>query len=79
MRIERLLDPAGNADEGNLDVEVSGGSDGAVHDRRRRMVAAHRVNGDGNHLSQALTDLRIYEFTNLLINPPIQIRKFVNS
>jgi hypothetical protein len=25
---------------------VAGGSDGTVHDCRRRMVAAHRVNGD---------------------------------
>jgi len=49
MRVERLLDPGGDADECNLDVEMARGSDRAVHDRRRRMVAAHRVNGDADH------------------------------
>jgi hypothetical protein len=33
-----------------MDVEVAGGSDRAVHDCRRRLVAAHRVNGDVDHL-----------------------------
>ena len=54
--IERLFDRGGRADERELDIEVAGGGDGAVHDRRRRMVAAHRVNGDVGSDCDAICD-----------------------
>jgi hypothetical protein len=43
-----------------LNVKVTGGGDGAIHDRGRRMVAAHRINGDADHLNAGID-----EFTNL--------------
>jgi hypothetical protein len=47
--VERLVDRGWRADEREVDIQVAGRGDCAIHDRRRRMVAAHRVNGDVDH------------------------------
>src|SRR6185503_3085385 len=48
VTVERRRDRGGDANEEYPEVEVTGGSKGAVHDGGRRVVATHRVNGDAN-------------------------------
>jgi len=50
MALERRRDCGGDSNEQYLEVEMTGGGKGAVHDGGRRVVAAHRVNGDFDHL-----------------------------
>jgi hypothetical protein len=45
-RIQLLAQP----DEHDLDIEVTRGGHRTVDDRVRRVIAAHRVNGDCDHL-----------------------------
>jgi hypothetical protein len=61
--LERQRDRGGDSDKEYLQVEVTGGGKGAVHDGGRRVVATHRVDGDANHL-----DAGIDKFTNLQID-----------
>jgi hypothetical protein len=49
VALEGGNDCGGCSDKGELKVKVTGGCDGAIHDRGRRMVAAHRINGDCDH------------------------------
>jgi hypothetical protein len=48
VAIERRRDRCGSSNEKYLEVEVTGGGQGAVHDGGRRVVATHRVNGDAD-------------------------------
>jgi hypothetical protein len=48
VALERRRDCGRDSNEKYLEVEMTGGSKGAVHDGGRRMVATHRVNGDAD-------------------------------
>src|SRR4030095_12709012 len=50
VTIKRRCNRYGGSNQEYLEVEMTGGGKGAVHDGGRRMVATHRVNGDANHL-----------------------------
>jgi hypothetical protein len=49
VALECQRDRGGNSDKEYLQVEMTGGGKGAVHDGGRRVVATHRVNGDFDH------------------------------
>ena len=49
MRGQGLLDGRPSTDEGNVRLEMASGRHGAINHGRRRVVAAHRVNGDADH------------------------------
>ena len=46
VRLERRVERVGRTDEGHLHREMTSGGYRAIDDHRRRMIAAHRVNGD---------------------------------
>jgi len=49
VALECRRDCGGHSDEEYLEVEMTGGSKGTVHDGGRRVIATHRVNGDSDH------------------------------
>ena len=49
MPAQLALEPAGRADERDAQIEVPRGRERAVDDVPRRVVAAHRVDGNPNH------------------------------
>jgi hypothetical protein len=57
MAVERRRDRCGDSHEKYLEVEMTGGGEGAVHDGGRRVVATHRVNGDANRNYSSSTAL----------------------
>jgi hypothetical protein len=59
MRIERRLNGPRRTHERKVDVEVTGGSNSAIDNVRRRMIATHCVNGN-NH--SAILRLMIWRF-----------------
>jgi hypothetical protein len=57
VRRERRLEIGRAADERKLDGKVTRGRHGPVNDRGGRLIAAHRVDGDGYHLRFVICDL----------------------
>jgi len=49
VTLERWRNRGGGSNQNYLQVEVTGGGNGTVHDGGRRVVATHRINGDSDH------------------------------
>jgi len=57
VALERWRNRGGGSNQKYLQVEVTGGGKGAVHDGGRRVVATHRVNGDADRNYSSSTAL----------------------
>jgi len=57
VAFERWRNRSGGPNEKDLQVEVTGGGKGTVHDGGRRVVATHRVNGDADRNYSSSTAL----------------------
>jgi hypothetical protein len=74
VSVERGLDSCGDSHERYLELEMTGGCEGAVHDGGWRVIATHRVNGDANHVRAELLFLHC---TNLSL--PVKAAMRANS
>jgi hypothetical protein len=57
VALERRRNRGGRPNEKYLQVEMTGGGKGAVHDGGRRVVATHRINGDADRNYSSSTAL----------------------